>query len=323
MSSENSKSPPEMILLPLINIGFIIGLLFSMEFIIVDLVDLTYPKLRVLILMLLLIGGTALIPLLFPLGPNGKALAIIWLVFNSIIATLMVSLDATEVILLGFILALITWTNFLNHYIINGVGINIQFKSQPSLNSQQTALNIYKFEPKSEGMEMMVVLLAFLYLNFCFIVYVIGFFLEWNPALLGLTVSIIGLFALDFFWYATRYSRKVTLLAILMGNIVLIISIVLDYEVFAGFEIIVSIIILNIGFTLLGAPTSALKKDDILRKFLIFNWIAWSVYFSIGLIISVYDYDPSVFIEFLTGFSEVSMITAGAYKDTIFWNEGG
>ena len=321
MSSENSKSNPQMIILPLINVSFIIGLLLLMQFPLVN-IDPRYPKLNFLVFMIFFIGSTALIPILFPLGQNGKALAIIWFVLFSIFSILIFILGGPQFNFLGLILALITWTNFLNHRIINGIEINLILNFQQEFNSQRAALSIYKFEPKNEGMEMLVVLLAFLYLGFSFIVYFIGTFLEWNSALLGLIVSIIGLFALDFFWYATRYSRKVALLAILIGNLVLIISIILDYEVFAGFEIIVSIIILNIGFTLLGAPTAALKKDDILRKFLIFNWIAWSVYFSIGLIISVYDYDPSVFIEFLTGFSEVFIITAGAYKDTLFWMEG-
>ena len=206
------------------------------------------------------------------------------------------------------------WMNFFNHRIINGKPITIQ-----EFSWEEAELNLYRYDPQNIQYEKLIIGLAFIYLISSFLIYLLGRILRWVPFLNGFILVISSLFALNMFWYASKYSRKVSLIAILMGNSVLVMTIVLDLSMYGGFEIIIGIALTNIGLILLGTPTAALDKEDPLRRWLIFNWMGWSIYFTIGLIYAVYIYDAGVFIEFVTGFAEVSLIVGGAYKDTLFW----
>jgi len=162
-------------------------------------------------------------------------------------------------------------------------------------------------------MERVLIKLAYMYLFCMILMYVIMVMFHWYVSYLVL--MIVAVFALDMFWYATKYSKNMVILAGIMGNFLLIMLVLSSFGLIVEFDLLMDIILTNLGFILLGASTLSFKKTHPLRRFLVFNWMVWSLYFTIGLIYSVYVFDTGVFIEFFLGFGEVSLIVGTTYQE--------
>ncbi|MFX0020873.1 MAG: hypothetical protein ACFE9S_00985 [Candidatus Hermodarchaeota archaeon] len=202
------------------------------------------------------------------------------------------------------------WMHIANHMIINGISAGTS--------SYNKLLYVVKYKPKTNEMESLVVILAFIYLFGFLIMFLLGEYFRWEPLMNGTGRIIMALTALNFFWYATKYSRTVIYLAIIMGNLLLTISIFVNFSILLEYNLILNLIISNIGLLLLGGPIVACKKDDPLRRILIFNWMVWAAYSGVGLILVIPQYDLSIYIDFFAKFIEISIIVSSAYKNTPF-----
>ncbi len=240
----------------------------------------------------------------------GCCLMIPLIIFIIIITSIFQYSGATFVIQYYIIIPIFLWINVVNHIVINGISVTDK--------STKARLYVFKYDPQTEDMENLLVILAFIYLFGFLGFFLIGEFLQWNPVLNGIGRVVIGIFAFNMFFYATKFSRLATYLSILMGNLLLTMTIFVNFSIILEYNLFLNLLISNIGFLLLGGPVVTLKKKDPLRRILIFNWMFWTAYCGGGLILSIPQYDPGVYLEFFSKFIEVSVIVSTAYKYTEF-----
>lgn len=259
------------------------------------------------------------IPVAITLGKAGCALTVLWIILFAVFGVLMLTLSErggqnmytlSYTYHLFLLLGTATWMNLINHRLINQEPMSWD---REDVKLDDSPLFLYKYQCKSVKMESVLIILAYIYLFITLLIYAImsvfGWFLSY------MILIIVGVYALDMFWYASKYSKNMIIFSGIMGNIILFMLVLSSFGVIAEFGLVLDIIFTNIGFLLLGASTLSLKKTNPLRRALVFNWMAWSLYFTIGLIYSVYIFDTGVFIEFFLGFSEVSLIVGTTYQE--------
>lgn len=150
--------------------------------------------------------------------------------------------------------------------------------------------------------------LSIIYIIFSAFFYVLGIIFSVDPFWLGLGMFCLTAMAFDMLLFAVKYSQIMAIFAFFLGNIALVFILIADFSIFGVFDIFIDLFISNIGFVLLGSATLSLRKKTLARRILILNWMIWDVYFSIGLILSVYDYEFSIFLEFIVKFIELTVI---------------
>ena len=213
-----------------------------------------------------------------------------------------------------YLVPVFIWMSIINHIVINGIDISMK----PNLGESKFLYFTIRYDPKEDYREKLLVILAFIYIIAFLGFFVLGEFFQWDAFWSGAGRIILGLLALNMFWYAQRFSRTAILLSIIIANLLLGMSVFITFSIFLEYNLLLNLIVSNIGFLLLGSPILACKKTDPLRRILIINWMFWTAYCGIGLILSVPQYDPGVYAEFLAKFLEVSIVVATAYKYTEF-----
>ncbi|MBD3350674.1 MAG: hypothetical protein GF364_04220 [Candidatus Lokiarchaeota archaeon] len=196
-----------------------------------------------------------------------------------------------------FLISIAFFVNFLNHILIN---MDVFLKGG---NIKRRFLYI-AYRPENPSMIIISIIIELFYVGSCVILYILGYFNSSSYSGINFLVllTIAGVFVLSLL----KYSKTQKIIAFFLANIFVFIGIdvlpegLIDVLIVPSLALheIVLFGILNIGMTLLASAAYYTKRKSTLWNIFIYNWIIWTTYLAVSLVISVFLRENNITWEF-------------------------